>query len=348
MPTHRYPVLVLRDPAGGFTAVAVDEQDLAGFGATAAAARDDLKGFLEWAHRKRADVQVPDFRDPELHTFKVTVRPEYKTRQRIYPSDQPVAVRVAVRHRHPGQRPAARVPAAARAAVHLSRGGEPQEPRPAVRPAETRRADPEELAAQLALPRSSWPKSSSGCRGRRSPRPGHATPVHPGPGRRAARRPGRPQGVRPRLGPRGRGRRAGPQAAPREGERAARRRAGVGKTTLMVDAVKEAENSPGRRSRRKRRTAPADTAAVLAHVRRAAHRRDEVPRPVGGAGRGGHRGTGRDRGRAVRGPVARPGPHRRASADRQHRRVPACRTSRAANCGWSPRRRPPNSTPAAG
>jgi ATP-dependent Clp protease ATP-binding subunit ClpC len=94
VPTHRYPVLVVRDPAGGFTAVAVDEEGLAGFGSTAAAARDDLKGYLEWAHRKRSDMAAPDFREPELHTFKVTVRPEYKTQQRIYPSDQPIVVRV--------------------------------------------------------------------------------------------------------------------------------------------------------------------------------------------------------------------------------------------------------------
>jgi ATP-dependent Clp protease ATP-binding subunit ClpC len=94
VPTLRYPVLIIRDPAGGFTAVAVDEENLAGFGTTAAEARDDLRGFLEWAHRKRPHTPVPDFREPELHTVKVTVRPEYKTRQRIYPSDEPVAVRV--------------------------------------------------------------------------------------------------------------------------------------------------------------------------------------------------------------------------------------------------------------
>jgi ATP-dependent Clp protease ATP-binding subunit ClpC len=94
VPTHRYPVLVVRDPAGGFTAVAVDEEGLAGFGPTATAARDDLKGYLEWAHRKRPETPVPDFRDPALHTVKVTVRPEYKTRQRIYPTEQPVTVRV--------------------------------------------------------------------------------------------------------------------------------------------------------------------------------------------------------------------------------------------------------------
>lgn len=94
MPTHRYPVLVVRDPAGGFTAVAVEEGDLVGFGTTAGAARDDLKAYLEWLHRRRAYQAAPDFLDPELHTFKVAVRPEYRTDQRIYPSDQTVAVRV--------------------------------------------------------------------------------------------------------------------------------------------------------------------------------------------------------------------------------------------------------------
>ncbi|HJZ89609.1 MAG TPA: AAA family ATPase [Gemmataceae bacterium] len=94
MPTHRYPVLVVRDPAGAFTAVAVDEDDLAGFGPTAAAARDDLKDYLEWAHRRTPWMRVPDFLDPELHTFKVNVRPEYQTEKRIYPCDQSVTVRV--------------------------------------------------------------------------------------------------------------------------------------------------------------------------------------------------------------------------------------------------------------
>jgi C-terminal, D2-small domain, of ClpB protein len=61
VPTHRYPVLVVRDSAGGFTALAVEPGDLAGFGATAAAARDDLKGYLEWAHRSKPRLPDPDF-----------------------------------------------------------------------------------------------------------------------------------------------------------------------------------------------------------------------------------------------------------------------------------------------
>jgi ATP-dependent Clp protease ATP-binding subunit ClpC len=94
VPTYRYPVLVIRDPAGGYTAVAVDDDNLAAFGPTVAAVRDDLKSYLEWAHRRTPWKPAPDFLDPELHTVKVNVRPEYLTEQRIYPCDQSVTVRV--------------------------------------------------------------------------------------------------------------------------------------------------------------------------------------------------------------------------------------------------------------
>jgi ATP-dependent Clp protease ATP-binding subunit ClpC len=152
VPTHRYPVLVLRDPAGGFTAVAVDEQDLAGFGSTAAAARDDLKSFLEWAHRKRSHMPVPDFRDPELHTFKVTVRPEYKTRQRIYPSDQPVAVRVpcVIGTQASGQRLASLPLLGLRFTYHEDAGLKGLAQRYALQKLEG--LTPQELARHLALP----------------------------------------------------------------------------------------------------------------------------------------------------------------------------------------------------
>lgn len=94
MPTYRYPVLVIRDPAGAYTAVVVDEKELAGFGPTSAAAREDLKTYIEWLHRKNSWIAEPDFLEPKLHTFKVNVRPEYRTEQRIFPCNQPVTIRV--------------------------------------------------------------------------------------------------------------------------------------------------------------------------------------------------------------------------------------------------------------
>ncbi|MDB5307397.1 MAG: ATP-dependent Clp protease ATP-binding subunit, partial [Gemmataceae bacterium] len=51
MPTYRYPVLVCRDPAGGYSAVAVDGGAV-GFGASAVDARNDLREFLRWSHKK--------------------------------------------------------------------------------------------------------------------------------------------------------------------------------------------------------------------------------------------------------------------------------------------------------
>ena len=93
MPTVRYHPLLCRDAAGGYSAVALDG-GATGFGASANDARDDLKEYLRWAHRKDAGLPVPDFAEPELRWFTVTVRPEYKAKDRFYPSDAEVPVRV--------------------------------------------------------------------------------------------------------------------------------------------------------------------------------------------------------------------------------------------------------------
>src|SRR5262249_13858075 len=111
MPTHRFPVLIWRDPAGGYTAVAVDVADLAGFGPSAARACHDLRGYLEYCYAQEPDRPGPDFRDAELQVFKVTVRPEYRTRQRVYPCAEAVTVRVhCVTGRQEGGQPVAALP----------------------------------------------------------------------------------------------------------------------------------------------------------------------------------------------------------------------------------------------
>ena len=93
MPTVRYHALLCRDAAGGYSAVALDGE-ATGFGATANDARDDLKEYLRWAHRKEPWLPTPDFTGPELRWFTVTVRPEYKAKDRFHPSDAEVPVRV--------------------------------------------------------------------------------------------------------------------------------------------------------------------------------------------------------------------------------------------------------------
>ncbi|MFO0798408.1 MAG: AAA family ATPase [Gemmataceae bacterium] len=95
MPTVRYPVVVYRDPAGGCHAVALDHGAV-GFGGSAADAKHDLRDFLAWEHRHRPWVAPPDFLDPELRWVRVAVRPEYRTGDRLHPSAEAVDLRVLV------------------------------------------------------------------------------------------------------------------------------------------------------------------------------------------------------------------------------------------------------------
>ncbi|MFM8274974.1 MAG: hypothetical protein ACKODX_21945 [Gemmata sp.] len=91
MPTVRYHALLCRDAGGGFSAIAL-ELGTTGFGATASDARDDLKEYLRFLHR--TGLYTPDFAEPELRWFTVSVRPQYRDRDRVYPTETAVPVRV--------------------------------------------------------------------------------------------------------------------------------------------------------------------------------------------------------------------------------------------------------------
>jgi len=95
VPTYRYPVVLYRDPAGGCHAVALDHGAV-GFGTSAADAKADLRDFLVWERRKKPWVAAPDFLDPELRWLRVAVRPEYRTGDRLHPSAEAVDLRVLV------------------------------------------------------------------------------------------------------------------------------------------------------------------------------------------------------------------------------------------------------------
>ncbi|HEV3436346.1 MAG TPA: AAA family ATPase [Gemmata sp.] len=95
MPTARYPVLICRDLVGGCSAIAIDN-GIVGFGSTPSEAHTDLREFLRWRHKKDPHNRGPDFLDPELRWFAVSVRPEYKGNNRLYPSETQVEVRVPV------------------------------------------------------------------------------------------------------------------------------------------------------------------------------------------------------------------------------------------------------------
>src|SRR5947209_13749164 len=177
MPTLRFPVLIWQDPAGGFTAVAVDEADLAGFGPSAARACQDLRGYLEYAYAQDPDRPGPDFHEPELEVYKVSVRPEYRTPQRVHPCEQPVTLRVhCVRGRQEGGQPVAALPLLGiRFAYHepaalkgLVQRYVQQELEGATPAAVARRlAPPEVTLADVAV---RVPKGKGGVAGRRAPR----------------------------------------------------------------------------------------------------------------------------------------------------------------------------------
>ncbi len=102
---HRFPVLVWEDFTGRFSARLVDDEEepmipLAGFGNTAREALAQLKEYLNWSFEREPWRSGPDFHDPQLVEFRVEVRPEYTVQGRVYPSDESFPLRVACVHGH--------------------------------------------------------------------------------------------------------------------------------------------------------------------------------------------------------------------------------------------------------
>jgi ATP-dependent Clp protease ATP-binding subunit ClpC len=97
---HRFPVLLWQDLQGGWTARLLDRDERAGTGRTAALALDQVQDFLAWRFAHDPWLDPPDFLDPELLQIKVAVRPEYQVERRRFPCEEPVVLRVhAVRGR---------------------------------------------------------------------------------------------------------------------------------------------------------------------------------------------------------------------------------------------------------
>ena len=199
-----------------------------------------------------------------------------------------------VRHRRPGQRAAARRPPAAGTEVRLPREPVAQGARPAVRLAEARRAHPGGTGSTSGVAPGGPGRGRGAVEARSRERLRNPSSKDTGPGGGAIGRAGRPEAVCPGLGAGRRDRPPRPQAPPREGECAARRRTG-----------RRQDDPPGRGrpggreavggGGQGRGEANVHAPAVLADDGRPADRRDEVPRPVGGARRGGHRRARRSR-----------------------------------------------------
>jgi ATP-dependent Clp protease ATP-binding subunit ClpC len=100
---HRFPVLVWEDFTGHYSARLIDDEDdptipLAGFGRTAREALAQLKEYLLWSFEREPWRSTPDFHDPQLVEFRVEVRPEYTLGGRVYPCDESFPLRVACVH----------------------------------------------------------------------------------------------------------------------------------------------------------------------------------------------------------------------------------------------------------
>jgi len=96
MPTYRCPVLVWRNSSGLFTASLVEQHDLAAVANTPREALEQLRSLLDWQHRDNPFQDPPNLKEPELITFKVAVRPEYRDEMtsRRFPVQQPFDLRV--------------------------------------------------------------------------------------------------------------------------------------------------------------------------------------------------------------------------------------------------------------
>jgi hypothetical protein len=100
---HRFPVLIWEDFAGSYTGRLVDDEEdpgvqLAAVGGSVREVLQQLKEYLLWSFQSEPLRSTPDFHDPQLLEFRVDVRPEYQVNGRIYPSDEPVSLRVACVH----------------------------------------------------------------------------------------------------------------------------------------------------------------------------------------------------------------------------------------------------------
>jgi ATP-dependent Clp protease ATP-binding subunit ClpC len=97
MTTYRIPLLAWQDFDGGYTAAPVEahlaENQIAAFADTRPDAVHQIQAYLAW-HLKTAPWLVPDFFEPRLTSFRVSIRPEYRSQHRVYPCQQEIVLRV--------------------------------------------------------------------------------------------------------------------------------------------------------------------------------------------------------------------------------------------------------------
>lgn len=98
MKIARVPVVVWSDGDGRYTACLVGDSRLSGYGATAAEAVRQIKEFLAWITEEHTWTPPVEFAGAELVRVSVGVRPEYRVKERVFPAEGVVKVRVPCVH----------------------------------------------------------------------------------------------------------------------------------------------------------------------------------------------------------------------------------------------------------
>ncbi len=97
MKNLRFYTLLCQDSAGFWSALPIEQDEngaTAGFGRSAARAAEQLRDYLEWVYQRDVDRPEPDLATAELRLLRVPVRPEYETDERIYPCKESIQLPV--------------------------------------------------------------------------------------------------------------------------------------------------------------------------------------------------------------------------------------------------------------
>jgi ATP-dependent Clp protease ATP-binding subunit ClpC len=99
MASERFPVLMVEDHAGAFTAILIAwywPAPISGRGSSRRAALTSLRQQLRWLARKHPDqLPEPELEEARLRQITVSVRPEYRAEERIYPCETPVKLSIS-------------------------------------------------------------------------------------------------------------------------------------------------------------------------------------------------------------------------------------------------------------
>lgn len=97
---YKFPVLVIEDHGGLFTACLLERHDdTSAVGQNVNEALLHLKEYLRWKYRGRDWLTESDFLEPAVRYIKFQVRPEYREEEdRVYPCQETVSLRVPCVH----------------------------------------------------------------------------------------------------------------------------------------------------------------------------------------------------------------------------------------------------------